>query len=78
MNSMMPNYYDPANKMIISVIAGLMFMVVSAPALYRITDGLLNRIVPSFHIASPGGCPNMYGLLLHGLVYIGLTRLLML
>lgn len=77
MNSVMPNFYDPANKMIISVILGMMFILVSAPATYRLVDGLLSRVLP-FHIASATGCPNMYGLLIHGLVFMGLTRFLLL
>jgi len=52
-------------KLIISIISGLIFFVVANPETFRI----VRRILGSW-ISTPTGCPSTLGLLVHTLVFI--------
>ncbi len=55
----------------------LVFLLVSAPFTYKITDGILGGIVG--RLASASGCPTALGLVIHaivfGLIVYGLMQL---
>ena len=52
-------------KLIISVISGLVFFIVANPETFRIVRALLGS-----WISTPTGCPSTLGLLVHTLVFI--------
>lgn len=55
----------------ISILSGLIFMLISAPYLYKLmTD------VTGLNIANDG-CPTMLGLFIHTVVFVLIVRLLM-
>jgi hypothetical protein len=67
-----------------SVVAALLFFVVSSPLTYRLVDSLVGGVVtavvpalaPMFKVAQ-AGCPTNYGLILHAVVFGVITYLLM-
>ena len=69
--------YAAANKWFVALLAGLLFMLVSSPFLYRQTDNLARMISPKLSLASFSGVPNLYGIALHSLVFALIVRLLM-
>jgi hypothetical protein len=52
-------------KLIISIISGLVFFIVANPETFRIVRAILGS-----WIATPTGCPSTLGLLVHTLVFI--------
>lgn len=66
---------DNTQKWILSLIAGLLFMIISFPAVYQFMDKCTKSSV-KLSVAASNGCPNEYGLLFHGIVYILLFRLI--
>jgi hypothetical protein len=68
-----------------SIVAALLFFVVSSPLTYRLVDSLVGGVVtalvpafaPLFKVAQ-AGCPTNYGLVLHAVVFGVITYLLML
>lgn len=67
--------YNSKDKWITSAVGGLMFLVVSSPFCYKLTDGLISNF--GVRTVDEDGCPNMNGLLLHTAAFIVSTRLLM-
>ena len=67
-----------------SIVAALLFFVVSSPLTYRLVDSLVGGIVtavvpamtPIFKVAQ-AGCPTNYGLILHAVVFGVITYGLM-
>ena len=62
-------------KWIICFMSGLLFLLISSPFMYRLTNQVTSMV--GFE-TSVNGCPNLYGLLLHGVVFLLLVRALML
>jgi hypothetical protein len=52
--------------------SAIAFLVISSPIMYRIVAAILGGIV-----ASPTGCPTLFGLLLHTAVFFGIIYGLM-
>jgi hypothetical protein len=69
-----------------SIVAALLFYIVSSPLSYRLVDSLISGIVnytyigpvlsPIFKVAQ-AGCPTNYGLVLHATVFGVITYMLM-
>lgn len=57
-----------------SLLAGLLFFIVASPFLFGLVDKLTSKL--GLSIVS-GECPTYYGLALHAVVFVILTRLLM-
>jgi hypothetical protein len=55
-------------KLYVSLIAGLVFLVVSAPFTYKLVNSLTSAV--GLRIADSEGCPNLVGLLIHTLVFV--------
>lgn len=55
--------------------AGL-FGVLSSPGAYKLTSTVMERIT-GMPLADYAGCPNALGLLIHGLLYMVITRMMM-
>jgi len=67
--------YTKKDKWIIAVFGGLLFLVLSSPFLFSVTNKGLNLL----SISSPkGGCPNAIGLILHAILFILIVRLVLL
>ena len=62
-------------KMSAAITAGLLFFIVSNPIVYKLVDSLLGGLVGS--VASPSGCPTTVGLVLHSIVFVGVTYAVM-
>jgi len=67
--------YTSRDKWIIAGLAGLLFLIVSSPYLYSFMDVITSPL--GIDIANQNGCPNLGGLILHGLIFILIIRLLM-
>lgn len=63
-----------SQKWKISIIAGVLFALLSLPYTYGLTDSLAGKINKCYFLKSPGG-PNMWGILVHALIMILLIRL---
>ena len=55
----------------ISIFSAFIFLLVSNPYTYKITNSIFSRFLGP---VSTNGCPTMIGLLLHTVVYILLVR----
>nr|WNL49763.1 transmembrane domain containing protein [Marseillevirus sp.] len=68
--------YTSKDKWIVSAIAGVLFLIVASPFLFKIMNGLTG--IFGISIADPDtGAPNLLGLILHGVVFMLIVRLLM-
>lgn len=50
-----------------ALIAGLLFFIISNPVVYRFVDSVVGGMLGN--IASPGGCPTTWGLVVHSMVF---------
>ena len=62
-------------KWLICLYSGLLFLLIASPFMYQLTNKVTS--MTGFE-TSVNGCPNLYGLLLHGVVFLLLVRFLML
>ena len=58
-------------KLSAAIVAGLLFFIISNPIVYRIVDKFLGGLLGP--IASPGGCPTTWGLVVHSAVFAAAT-----
>lgn len=58
-------------KLKAAVIAGVMFFIISNPIVYKAVDGLVGGMLGP--IASSGGCPTTWGLIVHSAVFATAT-----
>lgn len=68
-------YYTNTDKWRVSLLAGLVFLLISAPMLYRLVDRLLRPV--GLNVADETGCPTTTGLLVHTAVFVVVVRLMM-
>lgn len=73
-----------SRKVQASLVAALMFFVISSPFTYKLVDGLVGTVVRAlipqaagFFKIAEAGCPTNYGLMVHAAVYGLLTYFLM-
>lgn len=64
--------YTSKDKWIVAIVSGLIFLLLSSPFLYEITD----KIFSMFKISN-NGCPTVMGLILHTIFFMLIIRLLM-
>jgi hypothetical protein len=64
------------DKWIAAGMGGLLFIMVSSPFTYKITNSVFDSVLSS-DIASAKGCPNVGGLAVHTAVFGGITRFMM-
>ena len=69
------NNLNEGQKWIICLYSALLFILIASPFMYQLTNKLTR--LTGFETSS-NGCPNLYGLLLHGVVFLLLVRVLML
>jgi hypothetical protein len=61
-------------KWVYSFIAGLLFIALSSPLMFKITQALAKPFGLSFYV---NGAPTMQGITFHGIVFMLITRVLM-
>ena len=66
---------DEKQKWLISAYSAILFIVITSPFMYKITNSLTNLVGWE---TSVNGCPNAGGLVLHTAVFLVLVRVLML
>ena len=54
-----------------ALVAGLLFFVISHPIIYKLVDSLIGGFLGP--IASAGGCPTTWGLIVHSVVFAAAT-----
>ena len=54
-------------KLKAAIVAGIMFFIISNPIVYKAVDGAVGGLLGP--IASPGGCPTTWGLIVHSGVF---------
>jgi hypothetical protein len=64
-----------SEKWLVSFYTALVFMLVASPFMYKVTGGLTRMV--GLETSDSDGCPNVYGVLLHGVVFLLLVRILM-
>jgi hypothetical protein len=71
----MTNEITEKGKWMISLYTAIVFIILASHFAFK----LVNRatILLGFSIADDSGCPNLYGLLLHGFVFFIVIRLMM-
>lgn len=67
--------YTSKDKWIVSLIAGLLFLLIASPFLFSAVNGMTSSF--GLTISSKDGCPNLGGLLLHAILFMFIVRLLM-
>ena len=63
-----------SRKWKVAVILAILFLVISCPAVYKITDGLLGKYVGP--LADMNGCPTHLGMGIHAIVFLLVIRFL--
>jgi hypothetical protein len=63
------------NKWMISFYTFIVVLIIMNPYTFNIVNWVTVKL--GFPIANSNGCPNGYGLILHGIVFLLLIRLLM-
>jgi hypothetical protein len=67
--------YTSSDKWTVAFISGLLFLLVASPYLYTLTNTATSTI--GLVIADADGCPNLAGIIVHGIVFTILLRVLM-
>ena len=67
--------YTSNDKWTISIVSGLLFLVAASPYTYNLTNSVTKRF--GLVIADAQGCPNLAGILVHGIIFVLLLRLMM-
>lgn len=60
-----------------AVLLGLLFLVISAPFLYKLTSGLLKPLLGEREMADEHGHPSPLGMAIHAVVFVLIVRLLL-
>lgn len=55
-------------KLTVSAITGLVFLIISSPFMYRLVNAITTKI--GFSVSDSEGCPTVVGLIVHTLVFI--------
>jgi hypothetical protein len=74
----MAQYKKPiseSNKLMISLWSGLLFFIIAAPFMFKLTGGILSSAGLEIE---KDGCPNLLGVGIHAVVFAILVRLMML
>lgn len=68
--------YSVTDKLTISLMAGLMFFILSSPQLYKLESDILEKVSTKMELSDIRGCPNVSGLVANGVLFSLLSRLL--
>lgn len=67
--------YTGRDKWIVSIIAGVLFLLLSSPFTYTLINGFTQSL--GLTLSKNDGCPYMSGLLVHTALFVLVVRLLM-
>ena len=67
--------YTSKDKWIVAFVAALIFMLIASPFLYNVTNKV--TLMFGLRIADDGGCPLLSGLIVHGVLFLLIVRLLL-
>ena len=67
--------YTNTDKWVTSLICGLLFMIIASPFLFVTVSSITEQF--GLKIASTSGCPNTAGLIVHGMVFALISRMMM-
>lgn len=67
--------FSKLDKFIVSILAGLLFLLFASPFMFTLTNKLLSPV--GLTTSSSDGCPTVAGLIVHSVVYIVVTYALM-
>jgi hypothetical protein len=67
--------YTSNDKWTISIVSGLLFLIVASPYTYNLTNSVTKRF--GLIIADSQGCPNLAGILVHGIIFVLFLRFMM-
>lgn len=72
-----PTKVEPSNKekWAISVVSGLIFLLISSPMMYQLTDSVASCF--GLNLATAKGCALPLGLLVHSVVFVLIVRAMM-
>lgn len=68
--------YTSKDKWIVSILAGILFLLISCPMAFRLSNSVIYYIT-GISLLTKDGCPNMIGIILHTIIFILIVRLLM-
>lgn len=60
-----------------SIIFGLLFIIIAAPVTFKLVNSVTSLVGINLLADSADGCPNIVGLIVHGIVFTLLVRALM-
>lgn len=66
--------YTTRDKWIVSIILGFLFLILSSPFMYTITNGLFSTL--GIKTSNLKGLPNGVGLIIHGILFMLVVYLL--
>ena len=70
--------YTNRDKWAVAITFGLLFLVVSSPYTYGLSDALFSTIgLDTAHSTSYGAIPTVIGLIIHTVIFVLILRLLM-
>jgi len=73
-----PSQYNNRDKWVTSAMGGALFILVSSPFMYTITNSLATAIAGQGNgIATSDGCPKISGLIIHTVIFGGIVRVMM-
>lgn len=61
---------------VFSIIFGLLFIIIAAPVTFKLVNNVTSLVGLNI-LSDYDGCPNLLGLIVHGIVFALLCRLLM-
>ena len=64
-----------AEKWVLALVAGILFVIIASPMLFKGTDYLLEKL--KIHVVDASGKPSIVGLLIHGLIFVLLFRVIL-
>ena len=70
-----PGSLENRQKWMISLAAAVLAVIVFSPFLFKLVNKLTSAV--GLEVADSKGCPTLTGLLVHGVVYLLLVRLIM-
>jgi hypothetical protein len=70
--------YTNRDKWAVAITFGLLFLVISSPYTYGLSDALFSTIgLDTAHSTSYGAVPTVIGLIIHAIIFVLILRLLM-
>ena len=69
--------YSLENKWMAALATALLFVVISSPITYGLTNRVTSLVSKKLALLGPRGAPNLLGLAAHGAVFGLLTRVIM-